>query len=159
MELSKEGELYQVYKAVCVEAAQQLARTVIGRASTEISSSSMELASSSSQIQVTSPPEVKSQDPIPLPKPLAIHSKMSVKKKIALALGIAAIGDAGGGSYFNYGAAVSALDYDDAIQAGDYYAAETAFSDIEEKKKMRMVFYTASIATAFIGAVLWFWPE
>lgn len=160
VEISKEGELYQVYKSVCVEAAQQLAKAVHGsKDAPSVSSSSQQASSSSSlQVQVLIPPIVQSQDPL-LESKQSTNKPMSIKRKIAIALGVMALGEAGGGVYFNYGAAVSALDYDDAIAAGDYYAAESAFSKIEDQKNLRLASYSASIATAIVGVVLWFWPE
>lgn len=168
VELSKEGELYQVYKAVCVDAAQQLAKAVRGPASTlsAVSASSTQEASSSSAVEVSSSSQAVVLDaPITVEEPTKpvvpeVPSKpLSLKRKIALGMLLPTAIGVGGGAFFNSQAVASAEKYDEEFDALDFEATQSAYYDLQSKQQLRSISYGTAIGAGLIALVLWFWPE
>lgn len=132
VELSQAGDLEDVYEELCRGAALKLVEKVNGGHSSKIPADA-------------------------IPKP--IQSSLSLKRKIALALGATAIGSSGAGFYFNQIGLSSKDDLELAVNNHDRPAARTAYADLQNRELGRNVGYGVAAGTAIIGLVLWFLPE
>jgi len=152
VEISKKGELHEVYRPASRELAQRLAQKV--SADSDASNDSKPLSNSELY-------EVEGSEPENVDAGVTgSDSKgLSLKRKIALGLLAPALGGGGAGVYFN-NEGVSALeDYDQAVADGDFDAANTAWDEQDNAKNMRNISYSVSAFSLVTGIVLWFWPE
>jgi len=133
-DLTQEGELEEVYKDLCKDAAQKL----------------LEVASSN-------PPAVRTVPADAIPK---IHnSPMSIKHKVALALWGTSLAGLGTGYYFDAKGKEYDKTYDAELKALNKAGATSAYNDIQTAKTGRAVGYSVSIGSALVGLILWFLPD
>jgi hypothetical protein len=169
VEVSKEGDLYQVYKFICSQGAQKLVNAVFGGAPVI----EEPVATPAVVAPVTLPPEtfasslatpsqtaaLAAAEPKVAPVPKVQKTSMSLKRKIAIALWGSALLGAGGGYYFDSKAVGYAKDYDLAFDAGNQKETEAAWDNLELAKTGRLAGKGVSIGAFVVGAILWFLPE
>lgn len=144
LDLSRRGELQNVYMGICREGAGRLVAAV--RNEPYVMDAALQ-AEIDAQIAAAKP-------------------WLSTKRKIALVfLGSAAI-SAGVGGYFDYQGRGYAEDYDlyrkEWQQSPDddlAKAYQASYDDMESAKAARNVAYGVSIGALVVGLGLWFWPE
>ena len=143
VEFSKEGDLSEVYEAVCSEAARKLSEAVY-------KTESVSPESGAKKVTPVVPADAL---------PMRVSKPLSLKRKIAIGLWGSALLGAGGGYWFDSKGKDYAKDYDGAKTLGDSLQASVAYHNINNAKTDRAVSYGISIGTLILGAILWFLPE
>lgn len=135
VDVEEKGELEDVYKSLCSNAAQSLRISLQDNGSLNLN-----------QVSSDAIPKMKS-------KPF------SIKQKVALGLWSISLVGAGVGVYSNLKGDQYSEDYDDAIKAEDSHDTKVAYDNTHSAETARNTSYGVSIGSAVIGAILWFWPE
>lgn len=148
VDVEQKGDLEEVYKPLCNQAALNLQTEVQGKPV-------LTIASEPSPAEPVAEKNVVPQDAIPK----AESKPMSTKRKVALALWGTSLAGAGAGYYFDGKTSGYADDYRTAITSQDASATKDAYDNTQSSKDLRNVSYGVSVGTVLVGAVLWFWPE
>lgn len=117
-------------------------------------------------VQLTPPPQLIPGGIAPPPQiimspqpQVTPSSKMSTKRKVAIAVGVASLGSAGGGIYFNSQVNTNISDLNQAINSRDSVASHTALDKVEANRIYRNTTYAVSMVGVIAAVVLWIWPE
>ena len=159
VELTKEGDLYKVYKVVCSEGAQKLAEAIFGP---KVIAPAPPVVATAPTVDLAPSPEPKPQAAAQVPAdaiPSSPSKPMSTKRKWAMALWGTSLLGGGGGYYFNTVRVKRVDEYGNALTARNYADTKAAFDNAQSASTRRNISYGVSIGTLVAGTVLWFLPE
>ena len=143
--IEQEGELHQIYKRVCMDAATKLAAYVTGTVTATVSVQMPNSASKESSAQ-----EVP-KDAIPASQQ---SSSMPTRRKIALALwGVSLVG-AGGGYYFDQ----QGVDYVNKYRSASALERPALETNVNASATRRNISLSVSVGSLVAGLILWFVP-
>lgn len=153
VDLEQNGKLEDVYKPLCIQAAQRLQEVVLD--TPILATPKLEATTAAPSAEPVAIDHVVPREAIPSAK----SKPMSIKRKVAMALWGIGLVDAGVGYYFDFKVGDYRDDYRTAITNKDVSDTKDAYDKTQTSKNLRDMSYGISVGTALVGAVLWFWPE